>query len=73
MAFNIQDVETRRYFYKVAVAVAPLLLVLNLATPDEVDIYLNIGAAILGLSVPALALSKTPKPGETLEIVNERK
>lgn len=73
MKLDIQNVETRRYFYKVAASIAPLLLVLNLATPAEVDIYLNIGAAILGLSVPVLALSKTPKPGESLEIVNDGK
>lgn len=72
MKFDIQSVETRRYFYKVAAAIAPLLLVLNLATPAEVDIYLNIGAAVLGLSVPALALTNSPKKGETMVIVNDK-
>lgn len=72
MAFNIENVETRRYLYGIAAAGVPLLIALNLVTPAEADIYLNIATAVLGLS-PVVALANTPKKGETLVISNEPK
>lgn len=70
--FNIENVETRRYLYGVAAAVIPLLVALNVVAPPEVDIYLNVAAAVLGLSVPAIARVNTPKPGETKVITNDK-
>lgn len=73
MAFNIENVETRRYLYGIVAAGVPLLIALNLTTPAEADIYLNIATAVLGLGGGALALTNTPKKGETLEITNDGK
>lgn len=72
MAFNIEAPETRRYLYGIVGAGVPLLIALNLVTPVEADIYLNIAAAVLGLGGGALALNNTPKKGETLVITNDK-
>lgn len=73
MAFNLENVETRRYLYTVTAAAIPVLLAFNIIAPAEVDIYLNLAAAVLGVGVPVLARANTPKPGETAVITNEPK
>ena len=72
-SFNIENVETRRYLYGIAAAGIPVLLAFNIIAPAEVDVWLNLAAAVLGLSVPAIARVNTPKPGETKVITNEPK
>lgn len=73
MAFNIENVETRRYLYTVTAAVIPVLLAFNIIAPAEVDVWLNLSAAVLGVGVPVLARVNTPKPGETQVTTNEPK
>ncbi|ALY08396.1 holin [Arthrobacter phage Thunderclap] len=70
MAVTVPNVETRRYIYTVAAAAAPLLVVGNIIAPPEVDLWLNLAAALLGLP-PLVALSNTPKKGETVVITND--
>lgn len=73
MAFNIENVETRRYLYGITAAAIPVLILFNIVAPSEVDVYLNLAAAVLGVGVPVLARANTPKPGETQVTTNEPK
>ena len=71
--FNIENVEVRRYLYGVVAAGIPVLMLFKLVAPDEVDVYLNLAAAVLGLGGGGLALTNTPKKGESLVITNDGK
>lgn len=52
--FGLND-KQRQYAYRIVVAAIPVLLLLKLVTPDQVGVYLNLAAAILGLGTTATA------------------
>ena len=61
---NIKDPATRRYLYKVCIAVILLLQVMRLIPGDYVTPIINVATAVLGLGAPALAIPNTPAAGE---------
>lgn len=58
---NISDPAVRRYVYGIVATAIPLLVIFGLITPDQVQLWLNLAAAALGLGSAALALPNTPK------------
>ena len=69
---NIQDPAIRRYVYGIVATAIPLLVLFGLITPDQVQLWLNLAAAALGLGSAALALPNTPKEASVaIEAVTE--
>lgn len=50
---------TRAYFYRVAAAVLAGLVLAGVITGDDLPVWLNIVAAVLGISAPTLAAFNT--------------
>jgi hypothetical protein len=57
----IPDPAVRRWLYGVVVAMIPVLVLFGLISPESVQLWLNLAAAILGLGTTALATVNTPK------------
>lgn len=57
----VPDPAVRRYIYGVVVALIPVLVGFGLISPEQVQLWLNLAAAVLGLGATALALPNTPK------------
>ena len=57
----IPDPLIRRYIYGVVLAFIPILVGFGVISPEQVQLWLNLTAAILGLGATALALPNTPK------------
>ena len=57
---NIKDPATRRYLYKVSIAVILLLQVMRLIPGDYVASIVNVATAVFGIGAPALAIPNTP-------------
>jgi hypothetical protein len=57
----IPDPAVRRWLYGVVVAMIPVLVLFGLISPESVQLWLNLAAAILGLGTTALATANTPK------------
>lgn len=57
----IQNPAVRRYIYIVAAAVIAVLVLLGFVVEDQVQVWLNLVAALLGLPVAGLAAPNTPK------------
>ncbi|MDE8648069.1 hypothetical protein PXH69_24120 [Rhodococcus qingshengii] len=52
--------EQRRRIYNIAIAVAPILLLMKVVTPEQIDPVLNLLSAVLGVGVPVVAKSFVP-------------
>lgn len=63
----IQNPRHRKYVYGIVLAAIPLLVLFGLITEDEVQVYLNLAAAILGLGSAGLALPNTPSKVHTVD------
>lgn len=50
-------VQQRQYIYKVVLTLIPVLVAAGIALPGDVTVYLNLAAALLGVSGGAVALS----------------
>ena len=57
----IPDPLIRRYIYGVVLAFIPILVGFGVISPEQVQLWLNLAAAVLGLGATALALPNTPK------------
>ena len=57
----ITDPLVRRYLYGVVLAFIPILVLFGLISPESVQLWLNLTAAVLGLGTTALATANTPK------------
>ena len=57
----ITDPLVRRYLYGVVLAFIPILVLFGLISPESVQLWLNLAAAVLGLGTTALATANTPK------------
>jgi hypothetical protein len=57
----IPDPAVRRWLYGVVVAMIPVLVLFGLISPESVQLWLNLAAAVLGLGTTALATVNTPK------------
>ena len=58
---NIKNPETRKYLYKVAIAVILLLQVMRLIPGEYVASIVNVATAVFGIGAPALAIPNTPE------------
>lgn len=58
---NIRNPETRKYLYKVCIAVILLLQVMRLIPGDYVASIVNVATAVFGIGAPALAIPNTPE------------
>jgi len=56
--FNDGNAQLRQYIYGIVVAAIPVLLLIGLVTSDQVEVYLQLAAAILGLSTTTVATVK---------------
>ncbi|GAA4923582.1 phage holin [Nesterenkonia rhizosphaerae] len=56
----IADPKTRKYIYGVVVAVIPLLVIAGVIAEDQVQVWLNFAAAVLGFGAAGLAAPNTP-------------
>lgn len=50
---------TRAYFYRVVTALAVLAVAKGWLTPDDAPLWIEVGAAVLGIGTPALASVNT--------------
>jgi hypothetical protein len=57
----IPDPTIRKYLYGVVLAMIPVLVAFGLISPDQVQLWLNLAAAVLGLGTTVLAAANTPK------------
>ena len=57
----IPDPAVRRYLYGVVAVMIPILVGFGVISPEQVQLWLNLAAAVLGLGATALALPNTPK------------
>ena len=57
----VADPLVRRYLYGVVLAFIPILVLFGLISPESVQLWLNLAAAVLGLGTTALATANTPK------------
>ena len=57
----VPDPVIRRYLYGVVVALIPVLVAFGVVSPDSVQVWLNVAAAVLGLGTTTLAIANTPK------------
>jgi len=58
---NIRNPETRKYLYKVCIAVILLLQVMRLVPGEYVPAIVNVATAVFGIGAPALAIPNTPE------------
>lgn len=56
----IPNPDARRYIYTVVIAVIPILVIAGWVAANDVQTWLNLVAAILGLGSAGLALPNTP-------------
>ena len=64
---TLPNAQTRQYIYSVVVAAVPVLLLLGVITPSDVEIWLQLAAALLGLTTTAtaaFALKQQRRTGE---------
>jgi hypothetical protein len=64
---QLPDIQTRQYIYRVGLAAIPLLLLAGFIAPDDVEKWLQLLAAVLGLGTTtqaALALRGQVQTGE---------
>lgn len=54
---------TRDYTYKVITAVSVVILTYGVAGPGEIDAWLLVASAVLGVGTGSLASANTDKPG----------
>lgn len=52
---KLPSAQVRQYLYGVVVAAVPLLLILGVIVPEDVEVWLQLAAAILGLGTTATA------------------
>jgi hypothetical protein len=57
----VPDPAIRKWIYGWVLAIAPILVALGTISPDHVQLWLNLAAAILGVGTTTLALGNTPK------------
>lgn len=57
----VHDPEVRKHTYDTAIAIAALLVAAGFLTPDEAQLWLNLGAAALGLLGTLLARFNVPR------------
>ena len=57
----ITDPAIRKYVYGVVLAMIPVLVGFGLISPEQVQLWLNLAAAVLGLGTTGLAVANTPK------------
>jgi hypothetical protein len=56
--FSDSTAAARQYVYSIVVAAIPVLLLLGLVTSDQVEVYLQLAAALLGLGTTTVATVK---------------
>lgn len=61
----ITDPAVRRWLYGIIAAAIPVLVIAGVIGPDDVQVWLNLAAAILGLGAAGLAIPNTPVPPGT--------
>ena len=61
--------ETRRYIYGIVTAASPLIISAGIVSEGIVQQALLVIAAILGITVPSLAVANVPKPETKVETV----
>ncbi|MEW1813286.1 hypothetical protein AB0284_21595 [Pseudarthrobacter phenanthrenivorans] len=57
----IPDPIIRKYLYGVVLAMIPVLVAFGFISPEQVQLWLNLAAAVLGLGTTVLATANTPK------------
>lgn len=57
----VPDPAVRKYLYGVVVAMIPVLVGFGLVSPEQVQLWLNLAGAVLGLGTTVLAVANTPK------------
>lgn len=63
---NLPNPEIRQYAYSVVVAAVPVLLLLGVIAPEDVEVWLRLVAAVLGLSTTvtaAVAITRQRRDG----------
>ncbi|PBC38460.1 hypothetical protein CJ179_38300 [Rhodococcus sp. ACS1] len=56
MAFQ-PTVAQRAYLYKIVLTLIPVLVILGVALPGDIDVYFALAAAVLGVPATGVALS----------------
>lgn len=63
----IKNPQTRKYAYGIIAAAIPILVVLGVINEDQVQLWLNFAAAVLGFGAAGLAAPNTPGKGDKVK------
>lgn len=65
---KIPNIQTRQYIYGVVVAAIPVLLIVGAIAPEDVEVWLQLAAAALGLGTTTQAAIATAVQRKTGEV-----